>query len=169
MEADGRGHVSFVACCGRERRCERQLGASRCVTVTTMNQSETVNDWPIDDASDSSICDFSTSDSEESHFATFAARSQLRPAGSALVFVPFADWDPERSCEGERTIRYNVEWELFVKNRGQAGESELDIVVSPRKFWKHILLPKLNDASANRPWKEDATKLVLSVTDRDRP
>ncbi|CAH0034985.1 unnamed protein product [Clonostachys rhizophaga] len=71
-----------------------------------------------------------------------------------------------RSYDGEPTIRYNVEWKLFVKNRGQAGESELDIVISPHKFWKHVLLPKMMEASANKPWAEDATKLILSVTDR---
>ncbi|GJC88125.1 hypothetical protein ColLi_10963 [Colletotrichum liriopes] len=118
-----------------------------------------------DDASDSHVSDAS-SDSEASEFATLAQRSQLRPAGSALTFVPYADWEPERSYNSEPTIRYNVEWKLFVKNRGQAGESELDVVISPRKFWKHVLRPKLTDASANKPWKEEKTKLVLSVTDR---
>lgn len=79
--------------------------------------------------------------------------------------MPFADWEPERSYKDEPTIRYNVEWKLLVKNRGQAGESELDVVISPQKFWKHVLGPKVADASANKPWKEEATKLVLSVTD----
>src|SRR2546421_4376453 len=103
----------------------------------------TVHDWPSDDASDQNS-DSSTSDGG-SQPATLVARSRLRPAGSALTFVPFANWDPERSYEGEPTIRYNVEWKLFVKNRGQAGESELDIVISPRKLWKHILRPKVTD------------------------
>ncbi|KAH8652835.1 hypothetical protein BGZ61DRAFT_468434 [Ilyonectria robusta] len=129
-----------------------------------MNQ--TVNDWPSDDASDSQNCDLSTSDSEASQHATSAPRSRLRPAGSVLAFMPFADWEPERSYEGEPTIRYNVEWKLSVKNREQAGESELDIVISPHKFWKHVLRPKVTVASANKPWKEVETKLVLSVTDR---
>lgn len=93
-------------------------------------------------------------------------RSWLRPVGSALTFLPYADWEPERSYEGEPAIRYNVEWKLFVKNRAQAGESQLDVVILPRKFWKHVLRPKVADASADKPWKEDATKLILSVTDR---
>ena len=45
----------------------------------------------------------------------------------------------------------------------QAGESELDILLSLRKFWKHILRTKAGNASANKP---DATRLILSVTDR---
>ncbi|CAM1508712.1 Fc.00g055600.m01.CDS01 [Cosmosporella sp. VM-42] len=131
-----------------------------------MNQSEIVNDWPSDDASEAQVSDFSTSDSEVSQPAASAFRSRLRPAGGALTFVPFADWEPERSYEGEPTIRYNMEWKLFAKNRSQAGETELNIVVSPRKFWKYVLQPKLTDACAGNPWKEDKTKLVLSVTDR---
>ncbi|KAJ0135061.1 Uncharacterized protein HZ326_21905 [Fusarium oxysporum f. sp. albedinis] len=85
------------------------------------------------------------SDSEVSQPAVTTPRSRLRPAGSALPFVPFYDWEP---------------------NRCQAGETELDIVISPRKFWKYVLQPKLTEASADKPWKEDKTKLVLSVTDR---
>ncbi|KZL80244.1 hypothetical protein CI238_13294 [Colletotrichum incanum] len=128
-----------------------------------MNQAEA---WTIDDASDSYSSNPSSSDSETSDPAPLTHISRLRPAGSALTFVPYADWEPERSYDGEPTIRYNVEWKLFVKNRGQAGESELDVVISPRKFWKHVLQPKVADASAGKPWKEDATKLILSVTDR---
>lgn len=78
----------------------------------------------------------------------------------------YTDWDPKRAYDGEPTIRYNVKWKLFVKNKRQAGESKLDVVISPRKFWKHVLQPKVVNVSANKPWKEDATKLVLSVTDR---
>jgi hypothetical protein len=59
-----------------------------------------------------------------------------------------------------------VEWKLSVKNRAQAGESEIGVVISPRKFWKHVLQPKVADASADEPWKENVTKLILSVTDR---
>lgn len=33
-------------------------------------------------------------------------------------------------------------------------------------FWKYVLQPKLTEASTDKPWKEDKTKLVLSVTDR---
>ncbi|KAK1989646.1 hypothetical protein LX36DRAFT_717410 [Colletotrichum falcatum] len=128
-----------------------------------MNRTEP---WTIDDASDSYNSNPSSSDSETSEPAPLTHISRLRPAGSALAFVPYADWEPERSYDGEPTIRYNVEWKLSVKNRGQAGESELDVVISPRKFWKHVLRPKLIDASANKPWKADKTKLVLSVTDR---
>ncbi|KZL80461.1 hypothetical protein CI238_13420 [Colletotrichum incanum] len=128
-----------------------------------MNQTEA---WTIDDASDSYSSNPSSSESETSEPAALTHISRLRPAGSALTFVPYADWEPERSYDGEPTTRYNVEWKLFVKNRGQAGESELDVVISPRKFWKHVLQPKVADASAGKPWKEDATKLILSVTDR---
>lgn len=127
----------------------------------TMNQS----DWSSNDESDPQP-DLSTSEDEESQPATLASRSRLRPAGSALAFVPYANWEPERSYDTEPTIRWNMEWKILVKNREQAGESELNIVISPRKFWKHVLRTKVADASANKPWKEDVTKLILSVTDR---
>ncbi|KAJ0335530.1 hypothetical protein KNSL1_013569 [Colletotrichum chrysophilum] len=127
-----------------------------------MDQTEA---WTIDDDSDSQSSTFSSSD-DASQPAPVAHRSRLRPAGAALTFVPYADWEPGQSYENEPIIRYNIEWKLFAKNRGQAGESELDVVISPRKFWKHVLQPKVADASAGKPWKEEATKLVLSVTDR---
>ncbi|KAK2755629.1 hypothetical protein CKAH01_17298 [Colletotrichum kahawae] len=106
------------------------------------------------------------SSDDASQPAPVAHRSRLRPAGAALTFVPYADWEPEQSYENEPIIRYNIKWKLFAKNRGQASESELDVVISLRKFWKHVLQPKVADASAGKPWKEEATKLVLSVTDR---
>ncbi|KAF4881136.1 hypothetical protein CGCFRS4_v015859 [Colletotrichum fructicola] len=127
-----------------------------------MDQNEA---WTIDDDSDSQSSTLSSSDGA-SQPAPVAQGSRLRPAGAALTFVPYADWEPEQSYENEPIIRYNIEWKLFAKNRGQAGESELDVVISPRKFWKHVLQPKVAAASAGKPWKEEATKLVLSVTDR---
>ncbi|KAM0390251.1 hypothetical protein ACHAPZ_011622 [Fusarium culmorum] len=125
-----------------------------------------MDDWSSDDVSEAQISTVTTSDSDVSQPAASAPRSRLRPAGSALAFVPFDNWEPNRSYEGEPTIRYNVEWKLSAKNRCQAGETELDIVISPRKFWKYVLQSKLTEASADKPWKEDKTKLVLSVTDR---
>jgi hypothetical protein len=78
----------------------------------------------------------------------------------------FTDWEPGRSYEGEPIIRWNMEWKVFVKNREQPGESELDLVISPRKFWKHVIRLKVANSTANKPWKKAVTKLVLSVTDR---
>lgn len=80
--------------------------------------------------------------------------------------MPFANWDPEQSYESEPMIRYNVECKVFVKNRGQAGKSELNIVISLHKFWQHIRRPKVTSATANKPWDESETKIILSVTDR---
>lgn len=79
-----------------------------------MDQGKTVNDWLSDDATDSQNHDVSASSSDESQHLTLAPGSRLRPAGSALAFVPFADWEPERSYKDEPTIRYNVEWKLLV-------------------------------------------------------
>lgn len=131
-----------------------------------MTISDFMNDLSSDDASDAHISDRSDSDSDESQHATFQQLGGLRPAGSAPSFVPFALWKPERSYDGAQTLRYNVEWKLFVKNRERAGQSELDIVLSPKHFWKHILQPKLTEASDNKPWKAAAALLVLSVNDR---
>ncbi|KAK4245795.1 hypothetical protein C7999DRAFT_42690 [Corynascus novoguineensis] len=114
-----------------------------------MEQIENANDWSSGDASGSDNSSSSASDGEEFQLAP---RSQLRPAGAALRFVPHADWNPERSYEGERTIHWNMQWKLCLKRREQTGESELGIVISPRRFWKHAM--------------EDDTKVVLSVTDR---
>jgi hypothetical protein len=59
-----------------------------------------------------------------------------------------------------------MQWKLCLKKREQTGESELGIVISPRRFWKHVLRPKVTTVTAGKPWKEDDTKVVLSVTDR---
>ncbi|KAI9155809.1 hypothetical protein HJFPF1_08398 [Paramyrothecium foliicola] len=125
----------------------------------------TVDDWPSDIASDSQNHDPLTSD-DESQQSNPAPRSRLRPAGSALTFVPFADWEQGRSYDGEPTIYYNLEWKLSVKNRRQAGESELHVVLSPRDFWKYVLRRKVADASAKKPWKEEKTMVVLSINTR---
>lgn len=126
---------------------------------------DTQDDWPSDIASDTQNHAALTSDDESQH-PNPAPRSRLRPAGSALTFVPFADWEHGRSYEGEPTIYYNLEWKLSVKNRKQAGESELHVVLSPRELWKHVLRRKVANASAKKPWKEEKTMLMLSINTR---
>jgi hypothetical protein len=129
------------------------------------NMDETQYGWSNDDCAShdgSSPCD----DTDDDEHATTPPPSRLRPAGSALAFVPYANWKPDKSYDGEPTIHYNLEWKLSVKNRAQAGESELHVVIPPRKFWIHVLQPKITKACVNKPWKEEKTKLVLSVTDR---
>lgn len=86
-----------------------------------MHDRECLNESPNNVGSDDANSGFSTFDSEVSEPAAPGRRSLLRLAGSALAFVPFADWDPEQSYENEPTIRYNVEWKVFAKNRGQSG------------------------------------------------
>lgn len=87
----------------------------------------------MSDPYSSNLC---CSDCKTSDSASLTRTSRLRPTGSALTVVRYANWDPERAYDGEPKICYNVEWKLFIKNRGQAGESELDLVISTRKFWK---------------------------------
>ncbi|KAI8397370.1 hypothetical protein FOFC_20642 [Fusarium oxysporum] len=50
------------------------------------------------------VCRKQASRFEVSQPAVTTPRSRLRPAGSALPFVPFYDWEPNRSYEGEPTI-----------------------------------------------------------------
>ena len=132
----------------------------------TMDHEEGICDWPSYDGSQPQTPDLSSSEDEESQVTNFETRSHLRPAGSALAFVPYANWEPERSYDSQLVIHWNMEWKISVKNRERAGESELNIVISPRKFWKHILQSKVTAASTDKPWKKRDTKLVLSVTDR---
>ncbi|KAK2024535.1 hypothetical protein LX32DRAFT_705392 [Colletotrichum zoysiae] len=101
-----------------------------------MNQAEV---WTIDDASDFYSLNPSSSDSETSDPAPLTYISRLRPAGSALTFVPYANWELERLYDGELTIRYNMEWKLFVKNRGFANRK----TTSDALCWK-------TNASENR-------------------
>ncbi|SPO02456.1 uncharacterized protein DNG_05129 [Cephalotrichum gorgonifer] len=79
------------------------------VDYLTMDRNESICDWPSDDGCDPGSPDLSSSEDEESQLATLASRSRLRPAGSALAFVPYANWDPERSYDTELTIRWNIE------------------------------------------------------------
>lgn len=130
-----------------------------------INMDETVDNWPSDISSDSQDHAF-TSDEDDTQHPIPAPRSRLRPAGSAPTFVPFADWEQGRSYDGEPTIHYNLEWKLSVKNRRQAGESELHVVLSPRDLWKYVLRRKVADASAKKPWKEEKTMVVLSINTR---
>lgn len=131
-----------------------------------MTDCDSVNNFSCNDVTDAQLSDCSATDSDEFQNATFPRQGGLRPAGSLPGFVPFSVWKPERSYQGSQALRYNVEWRLFVKNRERAGQSELDIVLSPKDFWKHVLRPKLNEESANKPWKEGVTLFVLSVNDR---
>ncbi|PQK18122.1 hypothetical protein BB8028_0012g00190 [Beauveria bassiana] len=130
-----------------------------------MADRDHLNDLSCDDVTDAQDSDSSVSDND-SQSATYPQHGGLRPAGGLPAFVPFAAWKPARSYQNTQTLRYNVEWKLFVKNRERAGQSELDIVLSPREFWKHVLRPKLKEESEDKPWKAAAALFVLSVNDR---
>ncbi|KAM3477535.1 hypothetical protein MY8738_006398 [Beauveria namnaoensis] len=130
-----------------------------------MADRDHLNDLSCDDVTDAQNSDSSVSDND-SQSATYPQHGGLRPAGGLPAFVPFAAWKPARSYQNTQTLRYNVEWKLFVKNRERAGQSELDIVLSPREFWKHVLRPKLKEESEDKPWKAAAALFVLSVNDR---
>ncbi|KAH7124425.1 hypothetical protein EDB81DRAFT_665027, partial [Dactylonectria macrodidyma] len=101
---------------------------------------------------------------------TLTRRSQLRPAGTGLLIVPYTDWRPALPYNEQPPdyIRYYVEWKLSVNNRQKSGESELGVVISPRKFWKHVLRSKLQAAveKSLKPWEPAEMKIILSVTDR---
>ena len=133
-----------------------------------MDTDGLMNEW-TSDASESQPHDVSDLDSDFQR-ATVGRRSQLRPAGLGLAFVPFADWKSELSYDEQppENIRYDVEWKLSVNNRQRSGESEPGVVLSPRSFWKHILRPKLRAAVDKSPkaWEPSETKIVLSVADR---
>lgn len=130
-----------------------------------MSQSD---NWHSDDASDSQSLHSSSSHSEESQPATPVAGGRLRPAGKSLACVP-ADWNADTSDEDNPTISYNVEWKLSINKRRQAGQSELGISGSPRRFWQEVLEPELALHSAKKPCQADETKIVLSTTHRGTP
>jgi hypothetical protein len=129
-----------------------------------MDQELSIRDWPCDHGS----ADLSSAEDEdeESQIATLAPRSQLRPAGSALTFVPYTNWDSVLSYDDIPTIRWDMKWKITLNTRKKAAETEQDIVISPRKFWKHILRTKVDGATSNKPWKREKTQVVLKVTHR---
>ena len=134
-----------------------------------MDSDSLMNEWSSDDASESQHHDVPDLDND-SQRATAGRRSQLRPAGLGLAFVPLADWKPELPYDEQppENIRYDVEWKLSVNNRQRSGESEPRVVISPRTFWKHVLRSKLRTAVDKSPklWEPSETKIVLSVADR---
>lgn len=112
--------------------------------------------WPSD-------ADDCHSESDVSQAGPAPPRSGLRPAGKAPVTLLY---DCDTSDDDEPTNPYNVEWKLSVNRRRRAGESETSIIVSPRKFWKRVLQPKLETAMEKRPCKVDDTEIVMSTTHR---
>ncbi|KAI5465215.1 hypothetical protein BGZ63DRAFT_173395 [Mariannaea sp. PMI_226] len=126
--------------------------------------------WSSDDASESQPHDFSDSDGDHFQRATLARKSQLRPAGIGLSFVPYADWRPGLAYDEELPdyIRYDVEWKLSLNNRSRGGESEPGVVISPKDFWNHTLQSKLRDAveRGSKPWRPVDTKIIYTVDDR---
>lgn len=131
-----------------------------------MTNTDHLNTLSCDDVTDAHNSDYPVSDSDESQNATYPQQGGLRPAGGLPAFVPFAAWKPSRSYQNTQALCYNVEWKLFVKNRERAGQSELDIVLSPKEFWQHILRRKLKEESEDKPWTDAAALFILSVNDR---
>jgi hypothetical protein len=120
-----------------------------------------------DSSSDTARLSHGSDESEDDHpNDACAPRSQLRPAGSSLTFVPYAEWGQSRSCDDEPIICYNLEWKLSAKNRRQAGESETNIAISPNDLWKHILRRKVAEASVRKPWWKEKIVIVLSINTR---
>ncbi|KAL7920858.1 hypothetical protein ACQKWADRAFT_297567, partial [Trichoderma austrokoningii] len=106
------------------------------------------DNWPSDDASDSKSCHILTSDSDESPPTTSISKSHLRPAGKAPALVSSTAWNIDTR---------------------RAGQSELGIEESPRKFWRRMLEPKLAKERAKKPCLANETKIMLSTTHHRTP
>ncbi|KAJ3499242.1 hypothetical protein NLG97_g489 [Lecanicillium saksenae] len=119
---------------------------------------------------------FSESESDEdSQLVVPGAGSRLRPAGSALKFLSYTAWrrepDLRYTDEPPEYICYTIDWKLSVNNRNKGGETEQNIVITPDKFWTHVLSAKLQTAveDVRQPLTEGRTKIVLSTTGRRGP
>lgn len=120
-----------------------------------MDSDSLLNEWSSDDASESQPHDVPDLDND-SQRATAGRRSQLRPAGLGLAFVPLADWKPELLYDEQppENIRYEVEWKLSVNNRQRSGESESgiqDLTSMDRARGRCITRTNYNIAPARLP------------------
>jgi hypothetical protein len=133
------------------------------------------DDSPNDSSSDNEIepqpRDISSSHREPASGAPGLQQSRLRPARITLPFVPYADWDPDRSYAEQpppSCIHYIMEWKLTLNKRVVAKQTEDNLVLAPSDFWNEELSSKIADIvkSSGKPCKADATTIVISVNDR---
>ena len=123
------------------------------------------NNYYSEAPSDSQGCDSLSSCDEQSQPLPEASGRQLRPAGKSISRMP-PEWNADTSDDDNRAIEYNVEWKLSINKRRQAGQSELGVSQSPRRFWRDVLKPELAAQNAKKPCRADETQIVLSTTHR---
>lgn len=135
-----------------------------------MDSDNFVNDWSSGNKPEHRLSNIASPDSPLLHSARLPQRSQLRPTPKTLPFVPYADWVPGQSYKEQPPfcIHYILEWRLTFNKRVAAKQTEDNLVVPPSDFWNIELSSKIADIikSTGKPYKADATTIVISVNNR---
>ncbi len=65
-------------------------------------------------------------------------------------------------------MHYVMEWKLILNKRVVAKQTEDDLVLAPNDFWNEKLSSKIAEIaqSTGKPYKVEATTIVVSVNDR---
>lgn len=91
-----------------------------------------------------------------------------------LPLLDFAEWS-ERNTYDEQPpscIHYSIEWKVTLNNRIVAKDTEQDLVLGPRNYWRLFLEPKLIELIGKKfprkRVKSDDTTIVVSVNQRSQ-
>ncbi|KUM55832.1 hypothetical protein ACN42_g11406 [Penicillium freii] len=87
-----------------------------------------------------------------------------------LPLLQFGDWEEGRTYDEvpPAFIHYLIEWKITLNNRTVAKDTEQDLVLAPRSYWRLFLQPKLKELLIrkypHRKLESDDTSVVVSAT-----
>ncbi|KAJ5256672.1 hypothetical protein N7478_012776 [Penicillium angulare] len=143
-------------------------------------QNPTVDLW--DDASQyaptpgnfcrspASLSDIGYSNVDPAPSIDYAPPQQTSLPKNTLPLLQFSDWEEGRTYDEDppTCIHYLIEWKVTLNNRTVAKNTEQDLVLAPRFYWRLFLEPKLKELImrkySHRKVQTDDTSVVVSAT-----
>lgn len=100
----------------------------------------------------------------------YTSPQQIPSQKNSLPLLQFGDWEEGRTYDEHlpACIHYLIEWKVTINNRTVAKDTEQDLVLAPRFYWKLFLQPKLEGLIVrkypHRKLESDDTSVVVSAT-----
>ncbi|KAH8434447.1 uncharacterized protein LDX57_012094 [Aspergillus melleus] len=100
----------------------------------------------------------------------YASPRQPASQKNSLPLLQYGDWGEGRTYDEDppTCIHYLIEWKITLNNRTVAKDTEQDLVLAPRYYWRLFLQPKLKELLLRKyPYRKlesDDTSVVVSAT-----
>ncbi|KAJ5529828.1 hypothetical protein N7527_003221 [Penicillium freii] len=100
----------------------------------------------------------------------YASPQQALSQKKSLPLLQYLDWEEGRTYDEDppTCIHYLIEWKVTLNNRTVVKDTEQDLVLAPRFYWRLFLQPKLKELIIrkypHRKLQLDDTSVIVSAT-----